>query len=115
MIKTVNIHYSVELNEEDVKRYKAVDKGCDPEIIAFWDNICKEKGKAIGCGNWWINKTNGDKIRGMTDEELAEWLAKFTDCNECPADAYPNCTTTEMACSFRWLDWLQEDVSDGIL
>lgn len=27
--------------------------------------------------------TNGDKIRSMTDEELAEWFAPYMMCNEC--------------------------------
>ena len=27
--------------------------------------------------------TNGDRIRQMTDEELAEWFAKYIPCNEC--------------------------------
>ena len=57
-------------------------------------------------------KTNADRIREMTDEELADWLAKFTDCNECPADAYPNCTTDEFACSCRWLDWLKQEAKE---
>ena len=27
--------------------------------------------------------TNGDKIRAMTDEELAKWFAPYMMCNEC--------------------------------
>ena len=49
--------------------------------------------------------TNADRIRSMTDEELAEFLDE-TD---------PVCWGRE-----KWLDWLRqeaswEDVSDGIL
>jgi hypothetical protein len=43
--------------------------------------------------------TNADRIRSMTDEELADWLAKSD----------PECDPSEW-----WLRWLrQEVVSDG--
>ena len=29
-------------------------------------------------------RTNADRIRGMTDEELAEWTAKRVACIRCP-------------------------------
>jgi hypothetical protein len=43
-------------------------------------------------------RTNADRIRAMTDEELAEWLAK----ND------PECDPPEW-----WLDWLKQKVEDG--
>ena len=30
--------------------------------------------------------TNADKIRSMTDEELADWMCDHTDCYNCEAD-----------------------------
>ncbi len=42
--------------------------------------------------------TNGDRIRAMSDEELAEWLS----CN-IVGDGYGNSTKD-------WLDWLKEGV-----
>ena len=42
--------------------------------------------------------TNADRIRAMSDEELAEWLAK----ND------PECDPAEW-----WLEWLKEEVKDG--
>ena len=45
--------------------------------------------------------TNADKIRGMTDEELAEFLS----CN-CSGDGYGN----EME---SWFDWLKQEVTDN--
>lgn len=41
-------------------------------------------------------KTNADRIRAMSDEELAAWIAKRS----------PG-TTAE-----RWLDWLRQEVTD---
>lgn len=29
-------------------------------------------------------RTNGDKIRAMTDEELAQYLCSINNCNTCP-------------------------------
>lgn len=45
--------------------------------------------------------TNADRVRSMSDEELAEWLS----CN-CTGDGYGNS-------SEDWLDWLREEASDG--
>ena len=57
--------------------------------------------------------TNADRIRSMSDEELAVWLAKFTDCGECPVwDEFPHCTTSEESCACRWHEWLKEEVSE---
>ena len=42
--------------------------------------------------------TNADLIRSMTDEELAEWLAK----ND------PECDPPEW-----WLDWLKQEADEG--
>jgi hypothetical protein len=48
--------------------------------------------------------TNADKIRQMTDEELAEFLAKnqkIGDVEQCE-DGYRQ----------LWLDWLKQEVTD---
>ena len=45
-----------------------------------------------------LKQTNADRIRSMTNEELAEWLAK----ND------PECDPPEW-----WLDWLKQKVEDG--
>lgn len=39
--------------------------------------------------------TNADRIRAMTDEELAEWIISITE------DLTPN-----------WLDWLKEEAEN---
>lgn len=48
--------------------------------------------------------TNADKIRQMTDEELAEWLIPKTESHG--FDSYE-----EMVNS--WIKWLKEEVEDG--
>ena len=52
--------------------------------------------------------TNADRIRSMTDEELAEWLDRLiTHCNDGPCF---NCFMRE-ACLTSVLDWLKQEVS----
>ena len=46
--------------------------------------------------------SNADRIRTMTDEELATRLKKFTDCDVCPTK---NCGT--IGCEGAWLKWLK--------
>lgn len=44
-----------------------------------------------------LKRTNADLIRAMSDEELADWLAK----ND------PECDPPEW-----WLDWLRQEISE---
>jgi hypothetical protein len=48
-------------------------------------------------GSW--KKTNADRIREMSDEELAEWASAIT--------------LEEFGDKKDWLDWLKEEVSNG--
>ena len=50
--------------------------------------------------------TNADKIRAMTDEELANLLAHYDNWTE-EADLH------EVEIYKRWLDWLKQEVSDN--
>ena len=53
--------------------------------------------------------TNGDKIRAMTDEELARWFYNSVGCSE-------ECVALGKDCGFRcdraWLDWLKEEAKE---
>ena len=53
-------------------------------------------------------RTNGDKIRAMNDEELAEWLDLHGECNQC---AYhpAQCNTD---CNEGHLKWLQKEAEE---
>ena len=48
--------------------------------------------------------TNADRIRAMSDEELAEWIVHKTEGNG--FDGYEEVVNA-------WLDWLKEEVDDG--
>ena len=58
----------------------------------------------IGCKQNAIDKykrmTNADKIRSMSDAELAKFLTSATD------DAQRDALTH---CDYQWLDWLQSE------
>ena len=58
-------------------------------------------------------KTNGNAIRSMTDEELADWLGVY--CNgQTAQEAGKPCISGMGSCEECWLDWLkQEAISDG--
>ena len=80
-----------------------IQKGIDP--LESCDG-CKE----YHCKS---KRTNADRIRAMSDEELAEWLAKITDCNECKLYRFNQCMISEETCVCRWLDWLKQEATDG--
>jgi hypothetical protein len=49
--------------------------------------------------------TNADKIRGMSDEQLADFLTDVTDCWHCPT--YQECTNVK-SCDNALLAWLKQ-------
>ena len=54
--------------------------------------------------------TNADRIRAMSDEELAEWLSDMHDAVTCPNNGAIDCNPS---CKRCWLDWLKQEVKDG--
>lgn len=53
---------------------------------------------------------NGDAIRAMTDEELADWLGVY--CNgQTAQEAGKPCTSGMGSCEECWLDWLKEEAT----
>lgn len=53
--------------------------------------------------------TWGDKIRAMTDEELAELWWERVDCGECPV--HRDCRMTGQDCMKLALDWLRQEAN----
>lgn len=62
------------------------------------------------------HKTNADRIRSMTDEELAEWLERIRLC--CSTDSCGRSCPFAQVCYSNaeepkeMLDWLREEVKD---
>ena len=57
-------------------------------------------------------RTNADRIRAMSDEELAIWMSHISVCTWCPAKniktANP-CKGLYSGCKGNWLDWLRQE------
>lgn len=53
--------------------------------------------------------TNADRIRAMTDEELAEFIAYKTSCETCVVRKGGSDECHNTNCSTAWLDWLKEE------
>ena len=58
-------------------------------------------------------KTNADRIRSMTDEDLALSLAKISDCEpeKCVA-RIKGCMECEETCACAWHEWLKQEVTE---
>lgn len=53
--------------------------------------------------------TNAEKIRSMSDEELAEFLAYNAYCEECYVKKDDSCCYPDGTCKQKHLDWLQSE------
>lgn len=59
----------------------------------------------------YTRKTNADKIRNMTDKELAEVLFEYSNCDYCCIRE--KCTKiAENSCIDTFLAWLQSEVEE---
>lgn len=66
-----------------------------------WDDVCSDwKSEHI---------TNADRIRAMTDEELASFLYhSWNNASWCNGGCDGECS-----CEPCWLDWLKQEVDNG--
>ena len=60
-------------------------------------------------------KTNGDRIRGMSNEELANFLSDITDCGICPLYDFCRANKYEICCKamLHWMNSPAEEESEG--
>lgn len=96
---------------------------CRYEGMGVWFDRCmgtREVDPCVGydkCKNYKPNcKTNGDRIRSMSDEELAEWIAGMTTVGACndlgiPYSDVP-CGGKCKTCIETWLKQPAEEVGD---
>jgi hypothetical protein len=58
-----------------------------------------------------MQRTNADRIRSMTDEELAEWIAARIECEVCPV-SHDEPISGLNECHKRIIGWLKEEAKD---
>ena len=85
---------------------------CKYEGSGVWEGRCvgtKEVDPCIGiekCDRYKPDcQTNADRIRAMSDEELAKVVS-----TACPTKG---CPLTDWDCTECWLNWLKQPVKDG--
>ena len=76
---------------------------------------CKGNCGYIGMIGVWachgfIPKTNADRIRSMTNEELAEFLLRKE--HHCPGGSISNNCVGHETCEGCWLDWLKQEAKE---
>lgn len=52
--------------------------------------------------------TNGDKLRRMTDKEIAQFLCRTTECAQCEMSA--RCRWLSTGVQSGWMTWLREEI-----
>ena len=63
--------------------------------------------------NKFIPMTQADRIRSMSDEELAEFLSESTNCDCCNIQCPDKLNCPSMSsCYCRHLEWLQSEVEE---
>ena len=101
------------------------DKAWDSDCLScqWYDSYlfrCRAIGKCVKAENTAvgyappIKKTNADRIRSMSDAELAGFFCDIGNCDRrCPAKI-GDCIFSDAMCAGAWLDWLkQEAVPDA--
>ena len=64
-------------------------------------------------GNQFKPITNADRIRAMSDEELAEFIEYLTSgCDYMSPKCYASEFCTYGVCHRAWLDWLKEEEAE---
>lgn len=56
--------------------------------------------------------THADRVRAMSDEELAELLNPTASCTDCPVENRKPCGTDGRSCRDRVLDWLRQEAEE---
>ena len=92
-----------DINKEELKKALAYDR--DQYMRGYFDGKM-DKPPVI---------TNADRIRGMSDEELAELLDEGCRIHgKCPNEAWDGGTEPNTSCRDCWLEWLKSQVEvDG--
>lgn len=88
---------------------KCTGANCPMQVGYVVPETCPEPEK---CRYATFPQTNADRIRNMTDEELAEKISRMAPhCVYCPIKCGIFCTEEE--CKAKWLSWLRSPVEES--
>lgn len=76
------------------------------------ESYCKSYPRCYGCGAY-REPTNADRIREMSDEELASWMMLAVDTGACNDLGIPSWENCEGKCELCILRWLKQPAKDG--
>ena len=71
------------------------------------DNVLKWRDECFEIVD--VKVTNADRIRNMSDEELAEFLAYNAYCEECYVKKDDSCCYPDVTCKQKHIEWLQAE------
>ena len=77
------------------------------------NSICDSYPDCVGCRYSdpfkQPKRTNADRIRAMSDEELAKYFSYIAECDHCQNGLDRECCVNEDTCINRWLEWLKSE------
>lgn len=81
------------------------------DIVSAESRMIFDKAKEISAEITTPPKTNADRIRQMTDEELADWLAEHGNCRVCAW--YRKECVKHVTCKRGVAEWLKQEVQNN--
>lgn len=97
------------MSEQLTERGKDLVKYMPQAVNALADRLTEKLEERVLYGE--KPQTNADRIRAMTDEELAEMMARG-GCGYCKIHDY--CfSQKDIDCDKAWLDWLKRSAEEG--
>lgn len=75
-------------------------------MLKYFSDMLTAFTEVASIQNYETNRTNADRIRNMSDEELTKNLCLLLDCRKCPAFKSRN---EESMCDANLFEWLQSE------
>lgn len=90
-----------------------ISKRYNAQMGEYLAKLAEKQNTAVGYVPQ-LKKTNADRIRAMTDEEMAEFIAYSTSCETCVVRKSGSDECHNTNCSTAWLEWLKEEVHETL-
>lgn len=76
-------------------------------MLKYYADMITAFAEVTSIQNYKANHTNADRIRNMTDEELADWINANNICEQCAYE--PENVCMEEPCTNGILQWLRSE------